>query len=513
MNNTSNKRIAKNTILLYIRMIFLILVQLYTVPIILKTLGIEDYGIYNVIGGIVTIFSFIGGALASGSQRFIAFEIGKKNDERLKKIFSTTVSIYSVLAIITFILLELGGTWFLNRYMNIPENRFYAANWIFQLSIITFLINLISIPYNAVVIAHEKMNIFAYISILECLLKLVAAILLQYILYDHLITYAFLICFSTIIIRIIYQTYCFRNFFECRNIHFTWSFRQGKEILIYSGYNIIGSLATILKKQGINIIMNIFFGTTLNAAHGIATQISGIFEQFISNIYMASRPQITKLYAANQLSDMWKLSYLSNVLAFYLLMVVAIPCCTQIDYILSLWLGKTSPIYAASIIKLLIYSLLIETIVAQIIAVCQAYNRIKYIQLCSSSIVLLNVPLAYILLKFFPNNVLLPYYVQISCSILFVISILFTAKRTININLTYFVKNIILRCFATFIIVYSIIYYISNSQNSSFLWLICIISLTILFSIIIIWLIGLNKEYKILVLNSIKNIPILKNKH
>ena len=183
-----NKKIAKNTLLLYIRMILLILVQLYTVPIILKTLGVEDYGIYNVVGGVVTMFSFIGSSLASGSQRFISYEIGRKNKEQLHKVFNTTVSIYIILAIIGFILLEAGGYYFLNTQMNIPESRMYAANWVFQLSILAFLVNLISIPYNSTVIAHEKMSVFAYVSILECVLKLIAAIALQFILYDHLIT-------------------------------------------------------------------------------------------------------------------------------------------------------------------------------------------------------------------------------------------------------------------------------------------------------------------------------------
>ncbi len=501
----NNKRIAKNTLLLYIRMILVILIQLYTVPIILKTLGIEDYGIYNVVGGIVTIFSFIGGSLASGSQRFIAFEIGRKDNEQLKKVFDTTITTYIALTFILFLLLEIGGYLFLNYHMNIGDNRLNAANWVFQLSILSFSINLISIPYNATIIAHERMSFFAYISIVECTLKLLVAILLQFILFDHLITYAILICSISIIIRIIYQVYCHRNFSECRNYRLSWNIQQGKELLVYSGYNVIGSLATILKKQGINIIMNLFFGTILNAAHSIAIQINGVFEQFITNIYMASRPQITKLYASNQNSAMWKLSYLSNTIAFYLLMIVSIPCIVHIEFILSLWLGNTVPLYTSTIVKLIIISLLIESTVAQIIAVCQAYNKIKYIQIFSSSIVLLNVPLSYILLRIYPNITLLPYYIQLFCSILFIISILVTASKVTNMDLKYFIKNIFLRYIFTFSIVYLLITKISSLHHTSLIWVICIVLLTIVLSAIVIWILGLNKEDKIFILQSIKN--------
>ena len=494
MGNTSanNKRIAKNTLLLYVRMSLLIVVQLYTVPIILQALGVEDYGIYNVVGGVVTMFSFIGGSLASGSQRFIAFEIGRGDKERLKKIFDTTVTIYLLLALVAGFLLEIGGYWFLNTQMNIPQERIYAANWVLQLSIWAFLINLVSIPYNAAVIAHERMSLYAYVSIWECVLKLAAAIALQYVLFDKLILYAVFICAITVSVRVIYQLYCRRHFEECRHYRFSRQTYMGKSLLAYSGWNMIGAVATILKKQGLNIVMNVFFGAILNTAHAIALQISGFLEQFISNIYMATRPQITKLYAAEKQQEMWNLVYGSNKLVFYLLTLLIVPAIIEMDTILRLWLHEF-PYYTIPIIRLMLISLLIETLINQVIAVCQAYNRIKEIQLYSCSMVLLNVPISYIGLKIYPNFYLLPYIVQVSCSILFVLSILYVSHKVIGLNLRVFFQRFALRCIIVFILIYGSVYYLSSLFNPTWERTILSVVFTLGISPLLIYYLGLTR--------------------
>lgn len=443
-NAANNKRIAKNTMLLYVRMLLLIVVQLYTVPIILNALGVEDYGIYNVVAGVVTMFSFIGGSLASGSQRFLSYELGRGDKEHLKKVFDTTVTIYLILALITGTLLEIGGSWFLNTQMNIPEDRMYAANWVFQLSIIAFLLNLVSIPYNAAVIAHERMSLYAYISIWECGMKLVSAIALRYIFSDRLIWYAVLVCCITVSVRVIYQLYCMRHFTECRSYRFSKETYMGKSLLAYSGWNMIGSIALISRQQGINLVVNLFFGPLLNAAHSIAQQINGVLTQFVNNIYMASRPQITKLYAAGNIAEMWELVFRSGKLAFYLLMLPAIPALIEMDTILNCWLHEV-PRFTVPIAQLMIISILIETLANQIIGIFQAANKIKRYQLHSSTIILLNIPFSYLILRLFPSMPLIPYIVSASLSLLYIASILWNARIEIGLNMAAYLKHVLLK--------------------------------------------------------------------
>lgn len=505
MANTSanNKRIAKNTLLLYVRMSLLIVVQLYTVPIILEALGVEDYGIYNVVGGVVTMFSFIGGSLASGSQRFIAFEIGRGDSERLKKVFDTTVTIYLILAVGVGLLLEIGGCWFLNTQMNLPAERMYAANWVLQLSILAFLINLVSIPYNAAVIAHERMSLYAYVSIWECVLKLVAAITLQYVLCDKLIVYAVFICGITVSVRVIYQIYCRKHFEECRNYHFSRQTYMGKSLLAYSGWNMIGSVALISRQQGINIVINLFFGPLLNASHSIAQQINGVLAQFINNIYMASRPQITKLYAANLMEDMWKLVFRSSKLAFYLLMLISIPAFIEMNAILKYWLHNV-PAYTVSIARLMILSILIETLVNQIIGAYQAANKIRRYQLYSSTIILFNIPLSYILLKIFPIYPLVPYIVSVSLSFFYAFSILWNAEKEIGLNLKNYLKEIVLTDIIVFFLTTGAVWGSVSMLSPSLLRIVITVLLTVVYSPIFIWGIGLDTKERIFVRNIIK---------
>lgn len=503
-NLTTNKRIAKNTILLYIRMFFLICVQLYTVPIILKTLGIEDYGIFNVVGGIVIMFSFIGSSLASGSQRFIAFEIGRKNNIQLIKVFNTSITIYLFLGIISFLLLEVIGYWFLNYKMNIPSTRIYAANWVFQLSIITFLVNLISIPYNALVIAHEKMNIFAYITILECILKLVAAIILEYVAFDFLITYAGFVCLIALIIRIIYQIYCKQSFNECKNIKLTFEKNISRELLMYSGWNMIGALAIISRQQGLNLIINLFFGPIINAAHSIAQQMNGILTQFVNNLYIATRPQITKYYACGKYEEMWKLVFRSSKLAFYLMMLFTIPLLFELSTILNIWLHNVPP-YTIIITKLMIISLLIETLANQIIGAYQAANKIKRYQLLSSTIILSTTPISYIFLKYVPQFPIIPYCISIGLSVLYVISILWNAKIEIGLELKKYLIDVILKIIIVYVISCIIPYYITILMPPSLIRIIFTVIVGSSTSLALIWLLGLNSIEKESVIKIIKS--------
>lgn len=390
---SNNKRIAKNTLYLYIRTMFVMCVSIYTSRIILDILGVEDYGIYNVVGGFVSMFSVLSGTLTAASQRFIAYELGK-TDSNVKKVFSTTLSIHFLLAIILLVLIEIIGLWFLNYKMNIEPDRLFAANWVFQCSVITFCVSLISIPYTAAIIAYEKMSAFAYISIFEVLAKLVAVYALYMIAFDSLIIYAVFMLFVAIILRVIYGIYCRKNFLDCRYI-LSFEKKIFKEILSFSGWNFIGSSAAILNNQGINMLINLFFGVTLNAARGLATQIDTALNTFVQNFMMALNPQITKSYAAGDFEYVNKMIILGTKFAFFLFWVLCLPVYLNTNFILSVWLRKV-PDYAALFIQLGIIYNLAQNLSQCLYTTMLATGRIKKYQIIVGGLSLLAFPTAWI---------------------------------------------------------------------------------------------------------------------
>ncbi len=476
-------------------MLFLIIVQLYSVPIVLKVLGVSDYGLYNVVGGLVTLFSFIGGSLASGSQRFMAYAIGRNDNAELKKIFNTTITLYLIFSIVAILILETIGLWFLNHKIDIAPDRLYAAKWVFQLSLLTFVVNLVSIPYNSAVIAHEKMSIYAYISILECILKLLIAITLPYFFTDKLITYALLLCIISIFIRFIYQIYCRSQFIECKKVKLSIKSNISKNLLTYSGWNVVGSFALILRQQGINIVINLFFGTLLNAAHSIAQQVSGVLSQFINNVYVATRPQITKLFAIEQYADMWDLTFRSSKLVFFLASYLCIPLLLEIETILQIWL-RNVPTYSSQIAFLMIITLLIETLVNQIIGVFQAANKIKTYQLFSSTILLMNVPASYCILTISFNNPLIPYIISCIISLVYITSILIIAKKEIHLDIKKYVVEIIAKDIEVFSLAFTLSFICIRMIPPSILRLILTIIIATIITTIIIWIIGLDSLEK-----------------
>lgn len=510
-SSDNNKRIAKNALFLYLRMIFLIAVQLYTVPVVLRNLGVSDYGLYNVIGGVVTAFSFLGSSLSSGTQRYLSFALGKKDSKLLRTTFQTTLTIYIAFAIATLLLLEIVGLWFVNYKMNIPPERLNAANWLFHFSTITFIVNLLSIPFNSSIIAHEKMNIYAYVSIFEGVAKLLIAISLSFIGVDKLIYYGLGLFLLSVIIQFYYQVYCFKSFVECRTLRLRWSSSLGRNLLTYSGWNIVGVLALIGRNQGLNIIMNLFFGTFLNAAHAIANQINGVANQFINNFYMASRPAITKLYASGKIEEMWTLVFRSAKLAFYLLMLISIPIMIEMDVILKLWL-KDVPQYTVSIVDCLLIVALIETLVNQLISTFQAENRIRHYQQYSSTIILMCVPISYFLLKWVNINPMFPYWTSIALSVLYAIAIVLIARRDVQLNVGLFLRKVIFPNVFVYTLVLGITTIASNLMYPSLIRVLVTFLTTILLSCLSIWAIGLDAQEKMFVICQIKK-RFSKNKY
>ena len=395
--SANNKRIAKNTLLLYVRMLFGMLVSLYTSRVILQTLGVEDYGVYNVVGGVITMFTFLNSAMSSATSRYITFEIGKGNMEQLKKVFSTALQIHAIIALLIVILGETVGLWFLMNELVIPDGRMDAAMWVYQCSVVTAIVTIMSVPYNADIIAHEKMSAFAYISVLEIILKLAIVYLLVVLPFDKLKVYAVLVLMVGLLIRYIYTRYCHKHFEESHYIH-RIDKPLLKEISSFAGWSFWGNLAGILYGQGLNMMLNIFFGPVVNAARGIATQIQSVVTQFVTNFQMALNPQITKTYASGELDKMHSLMFRSARFSFMLLFFLSLPILLETNYILILWLGivpENTVIFARIIIAIsLIYTIANPCVIAN-----QATGKVKVYQAVVGGLLLLILPISYIVLK------------------------------------------------------------------------------------------------------------------
>jgi len=357
-NRENSKRIAKNTLLLYVRMVFTMLVALFTSRVILDTLGIDDYGIYNVVGGVVAMFGLFTSSLSAAISRFLTFELGTNNRVRLNLIFSSSVNLLLLVSVIILVLIEIMGVWFLNNKLNIPVERMNAANWVMQCSIIVFVVNLISVPYNAAIISHEKMSAFAYISILEVILKLGVAYLLYVSPFDHLITYALLLVIVSVIVRVVYGIYCSRHFEECR-----YSCILDKSLLkemgAFAGWNMLGSGAYLFNTQGVNIVSNLYFGVSINAARGIVTQVEGVMRQFVTNFTTAINPQITKSYATGNKEYMFTLVCRGAKYSYFLMFLFVVPFMYEVDIILKLWLHNV-PEHTSNFLRLAMWGTLFD---------------------------------------------------------------------------------------------------------------------------------------------------------
>lgn len=389
----NNKQVAKNTIYLYLRTMLVMAVTIFTSRIILDALGVDDYGIYNAVGGFVAMFSMLSGTLVAASQRFIAYELGKASPD-IRTVFSTTLSTHFIIASIIFIFLESIGLWFLNSKMNIAPERMTAANWVFQCSVLTFCINIISIPYNAAIIAYEKMSAFAYISIFEVIAKLGCVYGLFFIAFDSLIVYSVFMMLIAIVLRLIYGIYCHYHIPLCR-YNFSFSKPLVRDMLSFSGWNFIGSIAANLNGHGINILTNLFFGVALNAARGVASQIDNAINTFVNNFLMAITPQITKSYAAKDFTYINRIIIAGTKYSFFLLFMISLPVCLNAEYLLGLWL-KEVPEFSATFVRLGILYSLCQTLSQCLYRTMLASGNIKKYQIVVGGLSILAFPTAYI---------------------------------------------------------------------------------------------------------------------
>lgn len=443
-NSLENKRVAKNSILLYGRMLLMLVISLYTSRVILEALGFNDYGIYNVVGGIVTMFTFINSAMGNASSRFITFAIGKGEKDNIIDVFNSSLLVHVTISILIIILSETIGLWLLYNKLVIPPDRFTAACWVYQLSVISCVANIMCVPFNATIIAHEKMGAFAYISLIDAVLKLIIAYSITIVSGDRLVVYAILLFGVQLTNILIYQIYCIRNF-DIIKLRKLTDYRIMHEMSKFAGWSLIGNLAYIGYTQGLNILLNIFFGPVVNAARGIAVQVQNAVRGFVTNFQMAINPQITKSYAKNNYGRLHELIFASSKFSFFLLLCFVLPISIESNNILHLWLGNV-PQYSAQFLVLTLSVLLIDCLANPLGIANNATGNIRNYQLVEGGMLLLIVPIAYIGLKLGGNPDTV-FVVQLLVMIIVQTLRIFLVCHKIRMSRKLYMKNVILRVF------------------------------------------------------------------
>ena len=503
-SSNNNKRIAKNTLLLYVRMLFLMVVSLFTSRVILNTLGVEDFGIYNVVGGIVAMFTIISGSLTSAISRFLTFELGKGDKEKLKTIFSTSVNIQLGLSAIVILIGEIVGIWFLNNQMNIPAERMIAANYILQCSLGIFVLNLLSVPYNASIIAHEKMGAYAYISILDIVLKLAVAYAIMLSPFDRLISYGVLLLAESIFIRLIYGLYSKRNFEEC-TYHLIYDKAVLRKMVSFAGWNFLGVTAGTLNTQGVNILMNVYFGVAVNAARGIAVQASAAISQFVQSFTTAVNPQITKSYASGDMTYMHTLVCQSSKFSAYLFLLMAIPLSVETPEIFEIWL-KNPPEYAVLFFRLSLLGTLMDSVLSNsLMTAIFATGDIKkyqvYVTICGGTVFPLTW-LAY-LMGASPDSTYIIYFI-IYCVVLYVR--LHVIQQKVHLQIKEYARKVLVKFIPVAVLSYLVPISITYLMPASFVRILITALVSVVITCAIIYSIGLTIGERNMVMSKVKKI-------
>ena len=497
---STHKRIAKNTILLYIRMLLLMLVSLYTSRVVLAVLGIEDYGIYNVVGGIVVLFTFINNSMVTSTQRFLNYELGRDDSQQAQKVFSISLNIHTLIALLILLLSETVGLWFLNTTIKYPESREVAVQIIYQLSILTTCVKIIRAPYHAAIIAHERMSFYAYLSIFEAGLQLGVVFLLKTFDADRLIIYGVLLCLVAIITNVCYYLYCHKSFDICRYKLYNDKSLY-RQLLSFSGWSLFGGVANMSASQGLNMLLNVFFGVTVNAAMGIASQVNTAVSSFVHSFQTAFNPQIVKLYASGNIPSFIKLILSTSKYSFILLFIIALPvfvCCPEV---LSVWLVDV-PDEAVSFCRLMLIFSLLDALQGPLWFSVQATGKIKTYQILMSFMILSNLPIAYLCLKqgYHPNSVLA---VRCGVNLATLIVRLFYLKRLYGFPIGDFLKNVVVRIILIVLVAYFAVY-IPNGSVSPIVKILIVTLETLFVNGLLIATIGLDRKEKQLAVDKLR---------
>ena len=492
-NSANNKRIARNTLMLYFRTLLTMIVTLYTSRVVLSALGFVDYGLYNVVAGSIAIFSFINNAMGTATSRFMSFELGRKDTNNLSKVFCTSFNIHAGLAIIIVVFSEIIGLYIVNNVLTIPPERLFACNVIYQYVVVITVLSITQVPLNAMIMSHERMNVYAYTGIVEAVFKLAVAYLISISTFDKLITLGTLNLIISGGMYLFYHIYCNRTF-DAYNIGFRIDKKVFKEMTGFSIWNLLGSLANMLKNQGINILINLFFGPIVNTANAIAYQVNSAIVNFSNNFTTAINPQIIKSYAANEKVQMKNLIFRGSKFSFFLLMIVITPILFETDIILKLWLNHV-PQYATELTRLVLLVALIESFVIPISVGVQATGIIKYYQICISTIYILSFPITYVLYQSGAS----PTAALKILIILALINIpvrLYFLEKYVNISINEFFSNVLF--VSVFVFLASIILplFFYHFLDSGLFRLFLVIFSSIFSSIFFIYTLGLTKQEK-----------------
>ena len=437
------KLMAKNSAFMYIQMAVKMLIGLYTVRVILHALGAEDYGIYNVVGGFVSMFTFITNTLVSASMRFFAYTIGKGEYQLLNRYFNSSIVCFIILSAALFVLIELFGYWFVNYKMVVPAERLEAANWVLQFAVIAFVVRMMAVPFRSMLVAYEKMIVYAVISVLDSFMLLFIAFMVQCVAYDRLKFYSLCIFGVALISTILYALWCRSSFRESSKINLCWETSLLKEMLSYSGWYMFGTMATVIRSQGINILLNLFFNPVVNAARAIAFQINNALNQFVNSFYNAVRPQITKLTAAEEKEKMLSLVFSSSVISFLLMDLIAVPLIVEMPFVLSIWLGN-APEHTVIFARLVIITGMIEILGHPLATAVCATGNIRDFQVVTGVVLMLNLPVSWLMLKIwqYPSIV---FYVSIVFSTIAHIARIGFMKKKFDMSIEKYIIDVLLR--------------------------------------------------------------------
>ena len=504
MSDTSanNKRIAKNTLLLYVRMMFMMIVSLYTSRLVLQILGVEDYGIYNVVGGVVSFIGFLNGSLNTATQRYLNFEMGRNNIEGMKSIFSMSMICYIGIAVVALILSESVGYWFVTNKLVLPPQRLDASIWVLHFSVFTFVVQLFIVPYNAAVIAHEKMSIYAYISVGSVIMRLLLIVVLQYVDYDKLYLYALMMAVVTVVEAFLYRLICVRLFEEC---HFQWRFDKQlfKGLFSFSGWMLSGTITHLLHIQGVNMLINVFFGPAYNAARAVAMQVNSAVSSFSTNFMTAVRPQIVKMYAEGNKNGMHRLVNNSSRFSFYLLFIMILPLILNMDFVLELWL-KDVPKNTVLFTQLVLVDLLIVSAYGPIAYITQASGRIKEYQLMISVCFILVFILTWIIYDI-GSAAYVTFVVSIVIDLVGYVLRLWILRKLFCFPILEYVKEVLYpvgKVLVVSLLAIASPYVLGYSLYNNFVGLVWSMSLIGL----VIWIVGIDKHEKQLFISKVKSI-------
>lgn len=500
--SSNNKRIAKNTLYLYARMLIVMVVSLFTVRVVLNALGVEDYGINNVVGGVVAMFSFLTSTMISASQRFFAFYLGQKDYKKLSDYFSMSFWCYVGLIVIIVILAETLGLWFVKTQLTIPAGRMDAAMWVYQCSIISFAFSILTIPFNSMIIAREKMNIYAIGGLLEVFLKLGAAYCVFITPFDKLKVYAVLLCLMMSSVNVFYILYGYKAFAEC-HVKRMWDRSIFKEVANYSGWSLFGAIAGVFRSQGINILLNMFFNPVVNAARAIAYQVNNALNLFVTNFYKAVQPQITKYYAAGEHDNMITLVFRSSRFCYYLIFLLSLPVLIETPFILTFWL-KTVPENTVLFTRLVILTAIVDSTSYPLQSSISATGKIKYFQIVTGGLLIMNLPVAWLFLKMgYPPEVTM--YIAITVSCIAQITRILFARHYNKISIREYLKKVILPTIIVSVVSILAPFILWSIMDESLIRLLVVSVVSVVFTGVSILLFGVTKAERVLLINFLKS--------